>query len=362
MKIAIDIRHLGAPHQAGVGKYTLKLISELAQLAPDDQFFLFASGRPQTLAYLPKFTAPNITVIEKNIPNRLLFLLFLLKIKTIESLLPEQPDIWLFPNHNIIHTKIPYALTVHDISFDIFPAFFTLKDRLRYKLGRAKEFTQKAKHIFAVSESTRRDLIDRWNIDPSKVTATPLGVDSKYNGKELPSDSSYLSLHKIRGEYLLCLCTREPRKNLEAVIEAYASCDNLPNLVIAGGRGWKSKTLDEVIKKSGVKHRIQVIGYVPEKHKPALYRHAKAFLFPSFYEGFGLPAAEAIACGTPVIASSTGSLPEIVSKNAILVDPFNVTDLVQALKMVNEKKTQDKPEHSWSDTAKRTYEILKNLS
>ncbi len=362
MKIAIDIRHLAAPNQAGVGHYTFELINEMVRLGSDDHFFLFASGTQKTLDHLPTFKAPNVTVVKKTIPNRLLFLLFLLKQRTFESFLPEQPDLLLLPNHNIVHTNLPYALTVHDISFAIFPSFFTLKDRLRYRLGKVKEQTQQAAHLFAVSESTKRDLVHRWGIDEERITVTPLGVQDVYHPKQLPSDRSYLSRHGIKSDYLLTLCTREPRKNLEAVVEAYATCRDLPELVIAGGRGWKSKALDRVIEASGVKDRIRVIGYVPGKHKPALYRHASALLFPSFYEGFGLPAVEAIASGTPVIASSAGSLPEVVSRNAILVDPFNVTDLVQALQMLNKKRIQPLRNHDWKATAQQTHRTLKQFA
>lgn len=378
MKIAIDIRHLAAPHQAGVGHYTIELINEMVRLATDDHFFLFASGTHETLSNLPDFNASNVTVVKKALPNRLLFLLFLLKMRTIESFLPVRPDLLFLPNHTIVHTSLPYVLTVHDISFDIFPSFFTLKDRLRYRLGEVKKQTQRASHIFAVSESTKRDLMRRWSIDEGKITVTPLGVRRDYHPKQLPSDRSYLARHGLihKGEasplpYILTLCTREPRKNLEAVVEAYARWLNTlspnayrlsPCLVIAGGRGWKSKTLDRVIAHSDAKDRILVIGYVPNKHKPALYRHAKALIFPSFYEGFGLPAIEALASGTPVIASSAGSLPEVVSPHTILIDPFNVTDLAQALQLLNTKTVHDSKLLPWSTCARSTWRTLKELS
>lgn len=381
MNIAIDIRHLAAPNQAGVGQYTIEVIKRMVEQAPDDHFFLFAAGRPKTLAYLPAFTGKNVTVVTTHIPNRLLFFLFLLKLRTLESFLPVKPDILWLPNHNIMYTHLPYTLTVHDLSFDIFPDFFTWKDRLRYWVGRAKQQTQSARHLLAVSASTKCDLQERWYIDTNRITVTPLAADSEYHAKEHPSDKSYLGVHGIKKPYILCLCTREPRKNLEAVVAAYGIwTTNLPptpdppppDLIIAGGRGWKSKNLDTIIKLSDVHDHIKVIGYVPEKHKAALYRHAKAMIFPSFYEGYGLPAAEATACGIPVIASANGSLPEVLGSYAIFVDPFNVTDIVQALEQVNTylrkgsgeqaKTSQSLETASWDKTAMETLYVLRSTA
>jgi len=369
MKIAIDIRHLAAENQAGVGRYTIEVIKRMVEAAPDDHFFLFAAGTKKTLDHLPTFNAPNVSVLPLPIPNRFLFLIFFLRLRTIESFFPERPDILWLPNHNIVHTQLPYILTVHDLSFDIFPEFFTWKDRLRYRIGRAKQQTQSAQHLLAVSESTKRDLQERWGIDTDHITVTPLAAGEEYHAKELPSDKSYLAAHDVKKPYILCLCTREPRKNLEAVVEAYKIwISNLPptpnplppELIIAGGRGWKSKSLHRLIEQKKCTSLVKILDYIPNKHKPALYRHAKTFLFPSFYEGFGLPALEAAACGTPVIASFNGSLPEVLDAYAIFVDPYNVTDLVAAFEQVHTKKAQTLRTSTWNKTATETLNTLRS--
>ena len=139
--------------------------------------------------------------------------------------------------------------------------------------------------------------------------------------------------------------------------------DVIPHLVIAGGHGWRADRLYKAIRASWFSDQIHLLGYVPEKHKGAIYRHAQALIFPSFYEGFGLPVLEAMACGTPVIASFTGSLPEITNHSGILIDPYRQSDLVQALELVNQKNEaaelkknglKQSQNFSWSKTAEQT--------
>ncbi|MFH1631800.1 MAG: glycosyltransferase family 1 protein [bacterium] len=341
MQIAIDIRHLTAPNPSGVGHYTIRLIEEMASASRDDAFILFASGRPRTLANLPKFDAPNIQVVTRAIPNRVLYALLRLPGgPALEDFLSVKPDMWFFPNLNITRTRLPYALAIHDLSFKIFPKFFTLKDRAWYRTARTERFIESANRLLAVSGSTKQDLVNLLKIDPSKIAVTHLGVDEIYCPDEQPSDKNYLNAHDIGFPYILTLSTLEPRKNIESVVEAYSSWRNqlstdycllstsrVPHLVIAGGRGWRSRSITDVIKRSKFQRDIHLIGYVPDRHKPALYRHADLLVFPSFYEGFGLPPLEALACGTQVITSFTGSMPEVVGNAAVMIDPYDVADL-----------------------------------
>lgn len=375
MKIAIDIRHLSSKNPSGVGHYSRRLIEELAKLAPDDQFILFAAGRAKTLLNLPVFDFDNVTLVKKNIPNRLLYLL--LKLPggpKLESFLKEKPDVWFFPNLNIIKTNLPYALTVHDLSYKIYPEFFTQKTRLWHQVAKADKLSRASKAILAVSESTKRDLIEKLGIYDQKVTVTHLGVDAEFNTAEKPQDKNYLATYKIRYPYFITLSTIEPRKNIESTIEAYSLWrdqsdeNNPPHLIIAGGRGWKSKAVDATVQSSKYAKDIHLIGYIDSRHRPALLRHAKALIFPSYYEGFGLPALEAMACGTPVITSFTGSMSEVVGDAAIMVDPYNVADIVQALETLPSVADQLRRcgrerarQFSWQETARKTLQVLKSL-
>ncbi len=380
MRIAIDARSLTDERLTGVGFYTLHLIHEIAKAAPSADIMLFASGTEQTLRRLPDFPYKNVEKIEILIPNKILSLLFLLPLPvSLDSFLPRKPDFWFFPNHNIIKTRFPYTLTVHDVSFDIYPDFFTKKDGLVRRLSGIKKLAQNATHLFAVSESTAEDLKERWGINKDRITVTPLGVDHQtFLPREQPSDRTFRAMYDLNRPYILSLATREPRKNLESAIEgydAYRSGGGKPYpLVLVGANGWKNRSIREAIKRSEYKADIRILGYVPEKHKTALYRGAEVFLFPSFYEGFGLPVLEAMACGVPVITSFTSSLPEIVKDAGLLIDPFNVNDVTAALRVLldengseetkkqfKEKGARYAKDYTWVATATRTLQTLQSL-
>ena len=337
MRIAIDIRSLTDEHQTGVGFYTQKLIEAMAELSPQDEFVLLASGSSHVLARVPSFKASNIKIVSLTLPNRLLFLL--LKLPggpKLESFLPDKPDVWIFPKFNIFKTALPYFLTIHDLAFDIFPQFVTFKERVHNRLAKIHDSADQAQGLLAVSESTASDLQTRWGVNAAKIQVTPLGVDhSLFLAREQPSDRTYRATYDLNRPYILALATQEPRKNLESVIEGYEIFRSqggqaLP-LVLAGAEGWKTGPMEELLARSSFKGDIIVLGYVPEKHKPALYRGATVFVWPSFYEGFGLPVLEAMACGVPVITSVTSSLPEVIGDTGVLIDPFNVNDIVSAL-------------------------------
>ncbi len=380
MRIAIDIRALTDEHLTGVGLYTHHLIVALSELSPTDEFWLFASGSDSLLDRLPIFKAANIKTIKLHLPNRLLFLL--LKLPggpKLENFLPIKPDVWIFPKCNIFNTSLPYFLSMHDLAFDIFPHFITQKERLHNRIVNPLNLAKQAAGILTVSDSTCHDLKARWQLPASKIHVTPLGVDHTiYLSREQPSDRTFRATYDLNRPYVLALATNEPRKNLESVIEGYdifraRGGKNIP-LVLAGHTGWKTKFFNERLARSRYKNDILVLGYIPEKHKPALYRGALAFLFPSFYEGFGLPVLEAMACGIPVITSATSSLPEVVGTAGVLVDPFNVNDLASSLhELLNTPDsaqfrsklalaaTAQAQEFDWTKTAQTTLAAIKSV-
>ncbi|MCR4312438.1 MAG: glycosyltransferase family 4 protein [Candidatus Uhrbacteria bacterium] len=379
MNIAVDIRCLTDRRLTGIGWYTYHLVNAMAAEAPFDRFTLFASGTNETLDRRPRISAANIRVIEQPIPNKLLTLA--MKVPrglTLERLLPEQPDIWLFPHPHIMRTNVPYVVTVHDLTLDLLPDFFTFADHLRERFVQSRDMVHRAKRVLAVSHNTANDLASEWNVPRERITVTHLGVDPQSLGaREQSSDRSFRAAYDLNRPYILALATIEPRKNFESIVEAYDTFRTqggaaLP-LVLVGGQGWKSRRFNDIIAGTVFRHDIRILGYVPEKHKPALYRGATAFLFPSFYEGFGLPVAEALSCGAPVITSFAGSLPEIAGNAALYVDPFNVTDLTQALhhlfdpatgtalrKNLRERGIEQAKTFSWAETARQTLATLRS--
>jgi len=305
MKIGIDIRHLCAKNRSGVAQYTISLIRRMAALDSKTEFLLFASGRQKTLSLIPQFTAPNISLHTATVPNRLLCAGLLAKKSTLEDYLTVKPDLLFLPNLNIVNTRLPFALTVHDLSFVHFREFLTVKSRAWHRATRPAELMGNAKTLLAVSQSTKNDIIEFYKIKPEKITVTHLGVSAEFKAKTQPSDRNFLRAHNIEFPYFLALSTVEPRKNLESVIEAYESWrkntvdargdSQTAHLVIAGGQGWKSAHIKRMAENSRFARNIHLLGYVDEKHKPALYRGAACAVFASRYEGFGLPAVESMA-------------------------------------------------------------------
>lgn len=337
MKIAIDIRSLTAPHKTGVGIVTESLVRTMAAQAPHDTFFLFATGTEDALMHLPTFREHNIVLSPITIPNKIASVLWTLPFgPTMERFLPEAPDVWLFPNAHLLKTKLPYAVIFHDAALRTVPNFFTAKDHLRAHVTNEDHVFQHANRVIAVSEHSKRDATEYYTVPSDRIAVAPLGVDHDiYGPREQPSDRSYRAAYDLNRPYLLALATREPRKNIDSVITAYSAFRRnggqpIP-LVLAGAKGWKTRDIDAALAASAYREDIREVAYVPEKHKAAILRGATILLFPSFYEGFGLPVLESMACGTPVITSITSSLPEVAGNAALLVDPLNITDIVQAL-------------------------------
>ncbi len=338
MVIAVDIRSLTAPHKTGVGIVTESVVRAMAKLASRDEFILFATGSEETLTNIPDFSdLSNVTIAPLSTPNKVANLLWSLPIgPTMEHFLPKQPDIWLFPNAHIHKTKLPYVVIFHDAAIKTVPECFTIKDHLRARFTKESTMFQRAKHVIAVSDHSRSDAIELYKVSEKSITTASLGVDhSIFLPREQPSDRSYRAMYDLNHPYILWLATREPRKNVDSLIRAYTLFRQnggapIP-LVLAGANGWKTRHIDEALKNNPYRSDIKELFYLPEKHKAALYRGALLFIFPSLYEGFGLPVLEAMACGTPIITSLSSSLPSVVGDSALLIDPLNVTDLAQAI-------------------------------
>ncbi len=367
MKIGIDIRHLTDPRPAGVGGYTKQLLAALFRLDQENEYILFATGTPWSLRRLPKFDFPNVKKVLLTVPNKVMNGTILITGgPTLESLVPGHLlDRWFFPNLNFISTKLPYVITAHDLSYEIFPEFFSAKMRLWHKAVQPKRIFQNASVILAPSTSTKRDLELFYGIDADKIHVAPLAAGGSV-GAEVPA-------YRLPPRYLLTLGTLEPRKNHLSIIEAYEAYRDQSHdpiaLVIAGSLGWKSTPIVRAINRSKYTKDIQLIDYISEEQKLRLYRDAQAFLFPSFYEGFGLPVLEAMQAGCPVITANTSSLPELTAGAAILVDPFNVNDVVVAMKLLlsSDRLRSDLIKKglgraalfSWEGTARATLRVLK---
>lgn len=229
----------------------------------------------------------------------------------------------------------PVVVTVHDLSFALYPQLFT-RARRSYQQWLTPHTARQAAVITADSRATKDDLVKLYGIDADRVRVVYPGV----NGRFRPvTDAKQIDIFRQRrqlpAKFILFLGTIEPRKNLVMLLEAYASLvrrTGLPHaLVIAGGKGWGYEAVFATAERLDLAERVIFAGYVPADELPLWYNAAEVVAYPSLYEGFGLPPLEAMACGTPVVVSNVSSLPEVVGDAGFLVDPGDPSAWVDAL-------------------------------
>lgn len=261
----------------------------------------------------------------------------------------------------------PSVITVYDLSFLRLPEGFKRLNRL-YLSHLTRRSARRARRIIAISESTKRDIVRLLRVSEDKVDVVYCGVDERFR---LLDEAQVAEFRRRRGlpeRMILFLGTLEPRKNVGRLIEAYARLEREGvGLVIAGARGWRYDEIFSQVEAMGLSNRVLFPGYVPEEEKALWYNAAEVFVFPSLYEGFGLPPLEAMTCGTPVITSNVSSLPEVVGEAGLTVDPRDVEALATAMRrvlrdaglrrMMSEQGQQQAKRFSWSRTARETVAV-----
>lgn len=363
MRIGVDIRSLQEKRYSGVSEYTLNLLKALFSIDRANQYILFCNAIKKI--DLPKFDFPNVKIIKFNYPNKLFNLsLKFFKFPKIDKLI-NGLDIFFMPNLQFIalSEKVKTVITIHDLSFERYPSFFSTRQRLWHKLVNPRKLCRESKKIIAVSANTKNDIVNLYNIESRKIEVIYSGLDKKYkeieNQEELERVKNKYSLPE---KFILYLGNIESRKNIDSIIEAFKNL-NIPDLylIIAGQGGSGVRNLD----------KIKFIGYVADEEKAALYNLAKIFVYPSFYEGFGFPPLEAMACGTPVISSFSSSLSEVVGSAAIMIDPYNVSELSAAINQIltdkdlwrnlRQRGFEQAKKFNWRNTAQKLLIILQNL-
>lgn len=234
--------------------------------------------------------------------------------------------------------RVASVVTVYDTSFMLYPQYFRPLNRIYLNWG-LRSSLKRARRIIAISQSTRDDLVRLFHLAPAQIDVIAPGVDSQFFAKvDANAVQAFRQAHHLPDHFVLFIGTLEPRKNIPGLIRAFARVKrkcNLPHsLVIAGGRGWKDDDVARAVNEMGLEHEILFPGFVPRAELPDWYRAADVFVYPSYYEGFGMPALEALATGAPVITSNVSSLPEAVGDAALLVDPSSVEELTEALARV----------------------------
>lgn len=350
MIIGIDIRTLMDTRYSGVSEYTLNLVNALLKLDSKNEYRLFYNAAKDISASLPKFDYPNVKIIKKSIPNKILNYLFFKFFNSpkIDKLL--KADVFFMPHINFIGltppppplikegSKCESILTIHDLSFLRYPEFFSARKNFWHKMINVKKLASRFDKIVAVSENTKRDIVDLCGVEPEKIKVIYSGAEDIY--KQNHELENIRKKYDLPEKFILFLGTVEPRKNIDGLIGAYEILREKNGdlaqykLVIAGGRGWKSKEIYKRRENSKYRSDIKFLGYIEKKDKVYLYNLASLFVYPSFYEGFGFPPLEAMACGTPIITGLSSSLPEIIGNAGLMVDPYNTNDLAVAMEKV----------------------------
>ncbi len=270
----------------------------------------------------------------------------------------------------------PFIVTIFDLSFLHYPDAFRPFNRWYLRLFTAQS-ARRARAIIAISESTRQDVIDLLQVSPERVHTIYCGVDHNFRPLPAAAIATFRARQQLPDKFVLFLGTLEPRKNIDGLIRAYArwrrSDPNAPPLIVAGGKGWYYHQIFELVESLNLTAWVRFPGYVPQNELPLWYNAATLFVYPSHFEGFGLPVLEAMACGTPVISSTASSLPEIVGENGAgcLVNPADGEALATALaqlisdaelrRSMSERGLARASLFHWETTARETVEIYKKV-
>ena len=225
------------------------------------------------------------------------------------------------------------VVTIYDLSFLMTPERFHTANRL-YLSALTRVSARRARRVVAISESTRADVIRLLGVDPGRVDVVRPSLEERFRPASQGSIAAFVKRKGLPQRFILYVGTLEPRKNLGALIRAFAQVqrrDSSLTLVLAGGKGWGYDAIFSAVRESGLADRVVLPGYVPAEELPLWYGAAAAFAYPSLYEGFGLPVLEALACGAPVVTSNGSSLPEAAGDAALQVDATDVEALAAAL-------------------------------
>jgi glycosyltransferase involved in cell wall biosynthesis len=323
---------------AGVSRYTYRLIEGLARLPATSRYSVFVTQRDAARA--GQFGGSAVELIPARWPTARPQQRILWEQLALPGLLRRaRADVFHSPV-NVLPERLPCpaVVTIHDLAFLTYPQYFRPGRRLYQRIFTARG-ARAAARVIAVSESTKRDIVARLGIAPEKVRVVHPAVDDRFQPVADPARlAAFRHEHDLPERFLLYLGTLEPRKNLLTLLEAYALLraqdDATPRLVLAGAKGWYYKDLFARVRTLGLERAITFAGYVRDEEQPLWYAAAELFIYPSLFEGFGLPVAEALACGTPVVTSNVSSLPEAAGDVAMKVDPHQPEAVAHAMQSV----------------------------
>jgi len=368
MRIGIDAR-LVYYSQAGISQYIRRLTQALARVVQGDNEFILLQSRkdPRRIVEHERFRRVSLWTPSH---HRLEQWSLPLELRGLRLDVLHSPD-FIPP----FHRKCKSVITVHDLAFLLYPHFLT-KESARY-YGQIDQAVRRTNHIIAVSEATRRDIVERLGAPENKITV----IHEAANPIFQPMDREQAlrctqERYPVPDDFILFVSTIEPRKNVQTLLRAYRQfLDDYKQqvkLVFAGSRGWLFEDVFALVQELELEDHCAFLGRVSSEDLLCLYNAAQMLVQPSYYEGFGLPPLEAMACGTPVIVSNVSSLPEVVGDAGFLVDPNDVDEITVALwRLLTDEQLRQKlidkglrraKTFSWDKAAEQTLEVYRRVA
>ncbi len=375
MQIAIDVRTINKP-RSGVGYYVTNLIREMRSFDRENEYCLIANNGTveREFGFQPNFCQCQTTVSNEN------HLVGDLWENTVLPYMMNKKGIEVFHGPAfmipLLKGNFKTVATIHDIVSYIMPETIPLKYSI-YMKGLIKVVTRRADKIITDSRSTKEDLVGWLNVPEEKIEVVHLAVDSRFRPStdKAATADEIRKKYGIRGRFMFFVGNLEPRKNLIRLMKSFArvrkSLGHDYQLVISGKKGWLHTEIIRTFEKNSGEDDIIMTGYISEEDIIKLYQSADMFVFPTLYEGFGLPVLEAMACGTPVITSNTSSIPEVADGCAICVDPTKEEEIGAAMleldgspalrAELSEKGLARAKHFSWNKTARETLAVYKSI-
>ena len=366
MRIGIDAR-IAQYSRGGIRSYVVHLIKALAELEGNlDYRVLCSRRRDQVLAIDASFRPVGCWTPSH---HRLERYALSLEIARLGLDLLHSPD-FIPPSFGYGHSVI----TVHDLSFLYYPQFLTAESR-RYYNDQIAWAVERTDHIIADSRATKSDLVSLLNVPEEKITVVHLAADPSFRPQPEETASQVAAQYDLQPGYVLFVGTLEPRKNVPGLLLAYRKLRDegatAKPLVLVGGKGWLYEEIFERTTALGLTDHVRFHHQVPDGDLPALYAAAGVLAMPSFYEGFGLPALEAMSCGTPVVVADRSSLPEVVGEAGRLADPDDPTAIAETLaEVLNDEAERERlrkaglkraAQFSWRRVARETQTVYEDV-
>ncbi len=374
MHIAINahlLAHTRNFRRAGVSNYTERLLLHLAQVDQTNRYTIFTTrGLSTRSLVLPANFRIRSSLLPTINPR--------VRIPWEQFIAPALLRmIGADAYHGVLNvmplaSPVPCVVTIHDLSPFLFPQTFRRINRI-YTRWAIRVACRNAAQLLAVSEFTKQEIVRWLHVPPERITVTYNGVDQRFT----PPDPAALAAFRQRAglpeRFILFVGTLEPRKNLPTLIEAYARIAKETDapLIIGGGKGWLYNEIFAKAEQLNLGDRVRFTGFIDDADLPLWYAAATVFTLPSLYEGFGIPLIEAMACGTPVVTTSSSSLPEVVGDAGLIVPPTDVDQLgaalLQLLRDANlhaelrERGLVRAQQFSWQTMAEKTRRVYENI-